>query len=115
MSNAFKRILREKPEWFKPLINKFFTKIPKLNQPSAMWTLAQICLECEDQLTKTQIRKAKTVLKEFMTSCDDWIVQNMCIQTLGTWAQEDNALRKWLLPKLKKLSKDKRNIAKNEP
>ena len=38
----------------------------------------------------------------------NWIVQNMCIQTLGTWAQEDEDLKKWLVPKLKKLSKDKR-------
>ena len=107
-SNAFKRIFKEHPEWLKPLLNKFFTKIPKLNQPSAMWTLAQICFDCEDQLTTMQLNKAKKILKEFMVTCDDWIVQNMCIQTLGTWAQEDEELKKWLVPKLKKLSKDKR-------
>ena len=101
-SNAFKRIFKKHPEWLKPLVNKFFTKIPKLNQASAMWTLAQICFDCEDQLTTMQLNKAKKILKEFMITCDDWIVQNMCIQTLGTWAQEDEDLKKWLAPKLKK-------------
>ena len=72
-----------------------------------MWTLAQICLECEAQLSKPQKEKAKTVIKNFMKSSNNWIVQNACVQTLGAWAAEDKSLRQWLLRALKPCQKTK--------
>ena len=50
---------------FKPLVGKFLSKIPKLKQPSAEWTLAQICLECEEQMTPAQKSKSLKSSKAF--------------------------------------------------
>ena len=38
----------------------------------------------------------------------DWIVLNTTLDTLGTWAQTDAGLKKWLLGQLPRLEADKR-------
>ena len=112
-SNAFKRIFREKPAWFRPMVPKFLRKILQLDQASAMWTFSQLCLECEEQLSATQKKKATEIIKRFLEKTDDWIVLNTSLQTLGAWSLDDAQLKQWLIPRLKKLSRDERkSVAK---
>lgn len=112
-SNAFKRIFRDQPDWFPPLIPKFFEKLPTLSQASAEWTLAQLCEENNKVLTDAQRSEAKSIIKKFLIGTDDWIVLNASMKTLGLWAPEDKALKNWLLPKLRKLATDKRKSVAN--
>ena len=107
-SNAFKRVFREQPDWFKPMVTKFFKKIPSLNQASAMWTLSQICLECQNQLSPSQRSRATDIIKDFLVQSDDWIVLNASMKTLAEWAKDDLRLKKWLKVRLKKLATDQR-------
>jgi hypothetical protein len=113
VSSSFKRIFLAHPEWFKKWYVKFSKRVLKLQQPSALWTYALLCLRLEDQLTPKNKLDAIDKLKEILTTCDDWIVTNNTIETLGHWAIEDPGLRKWLKPKLKKYAQDRRkSVAK---
>ena len=42
VSNAMQRVWREKPEWLIPFIDVFLYEIPKINQASTQWTLADL-------------------------------------------------------------------------
>ena len=41
-SNAFKRIFRQKPEWFLDFKHIFLNKISKIKQSSTQWTCAHL-------------------------------------------------------------------------
>jgi len=112
VSNAMKRICKEHSDWLVPYIDKLLTDISKINQASTQWTLAQLFLWLEDDMTKPQLEKAKEILKNNLDKSDDWIVQNTTIETLSTWAKDDEKLRLWIIPRLEKFSKnDKKSVA----
>ena len=108
VSNAFKRIFRQKPNWFVGYVNKFQSLIPTLKQPSAEWTLAQLHLEFCYLLTEKQKTTAISISKEQLENSKDWIVIIQAMNFLEKMAKEDNGLRNWLLIKLALISKDKR-------
>lgn len=108
-SNAFKRVFRENPAWFEPWIDGFITEVAKIDQPSTQWTLAQLCLEGQKFMSDEQIQKATTVFEKNLKETDDWIVLNATMKTLGTWAKNDEGLKKRLIPELKRLLKDPHN------
>ena len=108
VSNAFKRIFRQNPNWFAVYVDKFQFLIPTLNQPSAEWTLAQLHLEFCDLLTEEQKTTAINISKEQLKKSKDWIVLIQTMNFLENLAKEDEALRHWLLIKLDLISKDKR-------
>ena len=102
-----------RPEWFKKWYSKFSKRIIRLGQPSALWTYALLCLELEEQLTAKNKEHAQSHLKDILESCDDWIVINNTMATLGGWATNDPHLKKWLGPRLKRFSVDSRkSVAK---
>lgn len=105
VSNAMKRICREHPDWLVPYIDKFLNDIAKINQASTQWTLAQLFLWLEKDMTTAQIAQAKRILKHNLETNNDWIVQNTTIETLSMWAKDDQGLREWLIPKLEDFAK----------
>lgn len=112
-SSAFKRMTRHRPDWFEPYINKFLNEVSKIEQPSAQWTLAQLCLMVQDRLSHAQLVRAKEVLQANLIGYTDWIVLNMTMETLTAWAKKDAELKAWLLPHLKTLTTDSRkSVAK---
>ena len=108
VSNAFKRIFRQNPNWFAGYVDKFQILIPTLNQPSAEWTLAQLHLEFCYLLNEKQKSKAINISKEQLKNSKDWIVIIQTMNFLEKVAKEDESLRHWLLIKLDLISKDKR-------
>ena len=108
VSNAFKRIFRQNREWFIEYIDKFQNLIPKLKQPSAEWTLAQLHLEMEDLLSDNQKETAILISKQQLEESNDWIVIIKSINSLERLANKDKVLQKWLIEKLKVFAKDKR-------
>ncbi len=108
VSNAFKRIFRQNPNWFAGYVDTFQSLIPTLNQPSAEWTLAQLHLEFCYLLTEKQKTTAINISKEQLKNATDWIVIIQTINFLEKMAKEDKALRDWLITKLDLISKDPR-------
>ena len=108
VSSAFKRIFRERREWFIAYIDKFHDLIPTLKQPSAEWTLAQLHLEMFDLMTDEQVKHAITISKQQLVYSSDWIVMIKTMSFLGHVAKDDQSLAQWLLPKLGVIAKDKR-------
>ena len=108
VSNAFKRIFRQKPNWFVGYVDKFQSLVPTLNQPSAEWTLAQLHLEFFNLLNEEQKSKAIDISREQLRNSKDWIVIIQNINFLEKVAEEDESLRHWLLTKLNLISKDSR-------
>ena len=111
-SNAFKRIFRAEPTWFKPMINDFLEQLPTLDQASANWTLAQLCYENDPQLSDSQRKKAIRQCQQFLQS-DDWTVLKTSLQALSHWARSNSTLKDWLIPELEKHQKDSRKTVAN--
>ena len=108
VSNAMKRICKEQPNLLVPYLDRFLNEIAQINQASTQWTLAQLFLLLKNDLSDEQMLKAKEIVKNNLANHNDWIVLNTSMETLFEWSKEDEELRKWLLPHLKRLSKDKR-------
>lgn len=113
VSSAFKRVFLSHPKWFKQWYGRFSKRVVKLGQPSALWTLSLLCLRLEDQLTPRNKADAQELLCETLETCDDWIVINNTLETLGHWAERDAQLQRWLEPRLVRYSGDRRkSVAK---
>lgn len=120
VSSALKRVcglhresisiqLSPKPEWILQRFDWLIQDIGKnLDQPSAKWSIAQMVRVLRPMLTQHQYEEAKVLLKHNLENEKDWIVQNMTATTLAAFAEEDVLLKKWLLPRLRAMSKDNR-------
>jgi len=65
-------------------------------------------LELEKDLNPDQKQRALYIMKENLSHHDDWIVLCQTMVTLDKWAKEDDALKIWLLPHLRRLAEDSR-------
>lgn len=108
VSNALKRVTKERPELVVPYLDRLLDDVSQLDQPSAQWTLAQVFREVRDRMEPTQQRKAVDLMKRNLTDSQDWIVLTQTSVTLADFAREDSALRDWLRPELDRLSSDSR-------
>ncbi len=107
-SNAMKRVEAVRHDLLVPYVDRFIEEVAELDQDSAQWTLAQLFLKLEDDLSAAQRQRAMTVMKRNLEDRDDWIVLNATIETLARWASKDAKLVSWLRPHLERLAKDKR-------
>lgn len=107
-SNAMKRIEGVRHDLLVPYIDRFIEEIGALNQASAQWTLAQLFDRLSHELTDRQRSGALAIMKRNLDVHDDWIVLNATIETLSGWAASDDTLWDWLVPRLKRLTKDDR-------
>lgn len=108
VSNAIKRICRSKPGWVVPYLDVLISEIALIDQASIQWSLAQLFLLLENELSDTQRKKAISIMLNNIENNQDWIVLNMTMITLGKWAKKDSSLRAYLLPHLQRLEKDNR-------
>ena len=113
VSNAFKRICAEHPDWLVPYLDRFLSEVATIDQASTQWTLAHLWGELEPFMNKEQLQRAKEHLKDNLANHRDWIVLNNTMQTLSDWAQKDAQLKTWLLPHLQRLSNDSRKSVAN--
>lgn len=114
VSNAMKRIARENLAYLIPYIDRFIDEIGELQQDSAQWTLAQLFLMLENEMTASQKTKAVAIMQRNLADNDDWIVLKTNMETLAKWAvagegeNDSEALKTWLLPHVQRLQKDPR-------
>ena len=109
VSNAMKRICKAEKSLLLPYIDRFLDEISKIDQASTQWTLSQLFLQWEKDMSSGQKERALGIMKHNLTTHNDWIVLCQTAETLGRWAKEDDGLKSWLVPHLKRLGKDARN------
>lgn len=109
VSNAVKRLAKADRSIVLPYIDRLQSEVSEIDQDSAQWTLAQLFLLLEDDLSARQKDRAIEILKHNIKERNDWIVLNFTMETLFEWSKDDDGLREFLLPYLKKRSKDTRN------
>ena len=63
VSNAMKRIAKEKPHLPMQFMDRFLTEVARIDQASAQWTLAQLFLILEKKLTLAQKKQATKIMK----------------------------------------------------
>ncbi len=108
VSSSIKRVCRAEPDWLVPYLDRLLSEIGRLDQASAQWTLAEIFQMLETRMDANQRARAEEIMKRNLSTNDDWIVQNRTIETLALWAADDSALRSWLIPILRDLSRSTR-------
>jgi len=108
VSNAMKRLMKANKALILPYIGRLISEISLLDQPSAQWTLAQLFLGMEKEMSREEKEAATAIMKRNLSKHEDWIVLTQTMETLAHWAKEDEKLRAWLLPQLKRLQKDHR-------
>jgi hypothetical protein len=108
-----KRIGKVEKSLLLPYMDRFLDEIAQIDQASTQWTLSQLFLQLEKEMTEEQREKALEIMKNNLSYHDDWIVLCQTMETLGRWAQKDNTLKNWLLLHLKRLHQDNRkSVAK---
>lgn len=71
--DSFEKIIRTKPEWAQPYMDRIFSDLIQSEQPSVQWHLAQLFSEVE--LTSMERKRAIAWLKnKIKTTNVDWIV-----------------------------------------
>ncbi|WP_462250723.1 hypothetical protein [Ekhidna sp.] len=108
VSNAMKRICKEKPEYLVPFLDRFILEIAKIDQPSTKWTIAQLFEMLDSNLSAKQKDQAKAIVKHNLETESDWIVLNNSMEVLFNWSRSDDSLHQWLIPHLNRLEKDER-------
>ena len=107
-SNALKRIEEARHDLLRPYIDRLIDDIGDLDQASARWTLAQLFKKLADDMSADQKSAAKSIMQRNLATESDWIVLNMTIETLSSWAGEDDELAIWLRPHLERIAGDPR-------
>lgn len=113
VSNAVKRVYQVKPEWVEAHIDTFLNKIAQINQPSTWWTMSQLFLWMSDKMSDSQRNQAKEIVKNYLDTTQDWIVENTAMDVLAKWGNDDPQLKLWLKPRLEKYQKSSRKSVAN--
>ena len=112
-ASASKRLWRADRQLFAPYVAGWVEHVATLDQPSAQWTFANLCDECEELLTAEQRARATEILVEYLAANTDWIVLNSSMPPLVRWAADDAELADRVRPHLERLSGDERaSVAK---
>lgn len=108
VSNALRRVQKERPDLLTPFLDRLIDEIGALDQASAQWTLPKLFAGAEGDMTADQHARAEALVKRNLAKHHDWIVLNNSIEYLAQRAAEDDALRHWLRPHLIRLTKETR-------
>ncbi len=102
VQNGVKRVAKEKPEWVADFLPDLLGWITEIDQASTKWCLSTLYMWLEKYMSKDDQTRAVEVMKSNL-HYDDWIVQNTTSESLGYYAKNDENLKQWLMPELKKL------------
>ena len=92
----------------RPYVERLLGAVGSIQQPSIQWHVAQILEHLHGDLDEEQATRAVAVLQRNLTDSDDWIVLNVTMDVLASWASDDPGLRAWLRPRLADLERDPR-------
>ena len=108
VSNAMKRVARANRSLVLPYIDRFLDEVSAIDQASAKWSLAQLFLILQNDLSASQRRKATEIMIHNLKHHSDWIVLNMTLETLGKWARKDPGIRTQIVSRVRTLMQDPR-------
>ena len=112
-ASVSKRLWRADTALITPFVEGWVTEVSAIDQPSAQWTFAQFCDECDNLLTEEQRGRSIETLTSYLRNSDDWIVLNSSMPPLATWAQTRPTLRTAITDRLKDLTQDDRKSVAN--
>lgn len=75
--------------------------------------MSQLFLWTTNKMTPEQQEQAKEIVKNYLETTNDWIVENTAMEVLPTWGKTDNLIRSWLKPRLEKYQKSSRKSVAN--
>lgn len=108
VSNGFRRVTTEHPDWAMNYMEGLLTDIAAIDQASTQWTLAMLFDLTRHLMSEDQKQRALDIMKNNLACHEDWIVLNNSMKILGKWAKTDPALKAWMHPHLQRLAKDPR-------
>lgn len=73
-SDALEKVCRARPDLLTPYTERLLVEVPKIDQPSVQWHLAQVLSALP--LDGRDRRRAVAALKRNLSQYDDWIVVN---------------------------------------
>jgi len=90
-SDALEKVCRTRPDLLTPFTERLLVEVPKIDQPSVQWHLAQILSALP--LDGRDRRRAVAVLKHNLYQHDDWIVVNLTLEVLATFVRQSGRMR----------------------
>jgi hypothetical protein len=97
-SDALEKICRAHPGLLRPFVPRLLGQMSRIEQASVQWHLAQILTEVE--LDEAERAAAITILEHNLDTSGDWIVTNLTLQALATFARTSPAARARLIERL---------------
>lgn len=97
-SDALEKVCRAHPGLVQRFVPRLLAEMPLIEQASVQWHLAQILTEV--QLDEEQQAQAVAVLEHNLGTSGDWIVTNLTLQALATFARTSPAVRTRLVERL---------------
>ena len=102
---------KPRPEWIMKRFDWLIDDIGRnLDQPSAKWSIAQIMMHLDDQLSDEQRNRVIDLLKYNLETEQDWIVKCTTAEALTEIVikYSDKSLLRWLVLHLEGMTKDSR-------
>jgi hypothetical protein len=97
-SDALEKVCRAHPGLLRPFVPRLVGEMSRIEQASVQWHLAQILTEVE--LDEAQQAAVITILEHNLDTSGDWIVTNLTLQALATFAQTSPGVRARLIKRL---------------
>lgn len=97
-SDALEKVCRAHPGLLRPFVPRLLGQMSRIEQASVQWHLAQILTEVE--LDDAERAAAITILEHNLDTSGDWIVTNLTLQALATFARTSPAVRTRLIERL---------------
>lgn len=97
-SDALEKVCRARPGLVQPFVPRLLTEMSRIDQASVQWHLAQILTEV--QLDERQRAEAIAILERNLDTSGDWIVTNLSLQALATFARTSPEVRARLTGRL---------------
>jgi hypothetical protein len=97
-SDALEKVCRAHPGVLRPFVPRLLGEMSRIEQASVQWHLAQILTEVE--LDEAEQTAAITILEHNLDTSGDWIVTNLTLQALATFARTRPAARARLIERL---------------
>ena len=97
-SDALEKVCRAQPGLVQPFVPRLLTEMSRIDQASVQWHLAQILTEV--QLDERQRAEAIAILERYLDTSGDWIVTNLSLQALATFARTSPEVRARLASRL---------------
>jgi hypothetical protein len=97
-SDALEKVCRSRPALLQPFVPRLLGEMSRIEQASVQWHLAQILIEV--RLDDREQAEAITILEHNLDTSGDWIVINLTLQALATFARTSPAVRTRLTERL---------------